>query len=148
MENSCIFSKDHKCILRLEYEITRQELEECHTLCHGNWIEIERKYKYIQELRHLLDEHGIPYPEEYEIDYIIFKGLVLCQTLFHTLKLAPHERPSTQPLTKNPQQLCYFLCQTLTKDPQQVWQTLKNFDYPIKSSGKQHNKVARISTPL
>ena len=23
-----------------------------------------------------------------------------------------------------------FLCQTLTKDPQQVWQTLKNFDYP------------------
>ena len=68
MENSCIFSKDHKCILRLEYEITRQELEECHTLCHGNWIEIEHKYKYIQELRHLLDEHGIPYPEEYEID--------------------------------------------------------------------------------
>lgn len=45
-----------------------QELEECHTLCHGNWIEIEHKYKYIQELRHLLDEHGIPYPEEYEID--------------------------------------------------------------------------------
>ena len=56
---------------------------------------------------------------------------MLCQTLSHTLKLAPHERPSTQPLTKNPQQLCYFLCQTLTKDPQQVWQTLKNFDYPI-----------------
>ena len=55
---------------------------------------------------------------------------MLCQTLFHTLKLAPHERPSSQPLTKNPQQLCYFLCQTLTKDPQQVWQTLKNFDYP------------------
>ena len=55
---------------------------------------------------------------------------MLCQTLSHTLKLAPHERPSTQPLTKNPQQLCYFLCQTLTKDPQQVWQTLKNFDYP------------------
>ena len=55
---------------------------------------------------------------------------MLCQTLSHTLKLAPHERPSTQPLTKNPQQLCYFLRQTLTKDPQQVWQTLKNFDYP------------------
>ena len=44
------------------------------------------------------------------------KGLVLCQTL----KLAPHERPSTQPLTKNPQQLCYYFCQTITKDPQQV----------------------------
>ena len=68
MENSCIFSKDHKCILRLEYEITRQELEECHTLYHGNWIEIEHKYKYIQALRHLLDKHEIPYPEEHEID--------------------------------------------------------------------------------
>ncbi len=65
MENYCAFSKDHKCILWLDYEITRQEY---HTLCHGNWIEIEHKYKYIQELRHLLDEHGIPHPEEYEID--------------------------------------------------------------------------------
>ena len=27
-------------------------------------------------------------------------------------------------------QFSYFLRQTLTKDPQQVWQTLKNFDYP------------------
>ena len=61
---------------------------------------------------------------------------MLCQTLSQTLKLAPHERPSTQPLTKNPQQLCYFLCQTLTKDPQQVWQTLKNFDYPIYRHGR------------
>ena len=73
MKNYCAFSRDHKCILWLDYEITRQELEECHTLCHGNWIEIEHKYKYIQELRHLLDEHGIPYPEEYE--------MVLCQDL-------------------------------------------------------------------
>ena len=68
MENYCAFSKDHKCILWLDYEITRQALEECHTLYHGNRIEIEHKYKYILELRHLLDEHGIPYPEEYEID--------------------------------------------------------------------------------
>ena len=59
---------------------------------------------------------------------------MLCQTLSHTLKLAPHESPSTQPLTKNPQQLCYFLRQPLTKDPQQVWQTLKNFDYPGKNA--------------
>ena len=54
MNNYCAFSKDHKCILWLDYEITRQELEECHTLCHGNWIEIEHKYKYIQELRLVL----------------------------------------------------------------------------------------------
>ena len=51
-----------------DYAITRQELEECHTLHHGNWIEIEHKYTYIPELQHLLDEYGIPYPEEYEID--------------------------------------------------------------------------------
>ena len=60
------FSKEHEYILWLDYEITRQELEECHTLCHVNWIEIEHKYKYIQEPKHLLDEHGITYPEEYE----------------------------------------------------------------------------------
>ena len=36
MENYCAFNRDHKCILWLDYEITRQELEECHTLCHGN----------------------------------------------------------------------------------------------------------------
>ena len=52
MENHCALSNDQKCILWLDYEIARQELEECHTLCHGNWIEIERKYKYIQELKH------------------------------------------------------------------------------------------------
>lgn len=46
-ENYCAFSKNHKCILWTDYEITREELSECHTLCHGNWIEIERKYKYI-----------------------------------------------------------------------------------------------------
>ena len=28
MENYCAFSRDHKCILWLDYEITRQELEE------------------------------------------------------------------------------------------------------------------------
>ena len=98
MNNYCAFSKDHKCILWLDYEITRQELEECHTLCHGNWIEIEHKYKYIQELRHLLDEHGIPYPEEYEIDKILFKGLVLYQTLSHTLMKAPLLGPSRRTL--------------------------------------------------
>ena len=46
--------------------------------------------------------------------------------------------PSNLPLTKNPQQLCYFLCQTLTKDPQQVWQTLKNFDYPDQLREQQY----------
>ena len=71
--------------------------------------------------------------------FTLFKGLVLYQTLSHTLKLAPHESPSSQPLTKNPQQLCYFLCKTLTKDPQQVWQTLNNFDYPQLFGHMQHS---------
>ena len=67
MENYCAFSRDHKCILWLDYEITRQELEECHTLCHGNWIEIEHKYKYIQELERLFgtekENHGFLYTQ-------------------------------------------------------------------------------------
>lgn len=67
MEDYCAFSNDHKCILWTDYEITRFELEESHTLCHGNWIEIERKYKYIQILQELLSENNIPFPEEYEI---------------------------------------------------------------------------------
>ena len=67
MENYCAFSKNHKCILFTDYEITRNELEECHTLCHGNWLEIERQYKYIQLLKKLLSENNISCPEEYEI---------------------------------------------------------------------------------
>jgi len=55
MENYCAYSKDHKCVLWIDYELAREELEECHTLCHGNWIEIERKYKYIQQLQQLLE---------------------------------------------------------------------------------------------
>ena len=67
MDNYCAFSKDHKCILFTDYEVTRIELEECHTLCHGNWVEIERKYQYIQILKSLLSKNSIPFPEEYEI---------------------------------------------------------------------------------
>ena len=77
-------------------------------------------------------------------DKILFKGLVLYQTLSHTLKLVPHESPSSQPLTKNPQQLCYFLCQTLTKNHQQVWQTLKNFDYPMNTSFRHFNLLFKL----
>ena len=66
--NYCAFSKDHKCIQWMDYELTRHELAEANELCHGNWIEIERKYKYIQELKKILSDHEIPYPEEYEIE--------------------------------------------------------------------------------
>lgn len=62
MENYCAFSKQHNCIHWMDYEITRQELDEANTLCHGNWIEIEKQYQYIRTLQQLLDEHNIPYP--------------------------------------------------------------------------------------
>ena len=48
MENYCAFSKNHKCIKWNDYIITKHELEEADSLCHANWIEIERKNKYIQ----------------------------------------------------------------------------------------------------
>ena len=65
MTNYCAFSKNHKCIKWIDYEITRQELEEADELCHGNRIEIQRKTEYIQMLQQLLKDNGIPYPEEF-----------------------------------------------------------------------------------
>lgn len=67
MVNYCAFSKNHKCVLWTDYELTLYELEETNTLCHGNWIEIQRKYEYIQLLQKILSENGITYPEEYEL---------------------------------------------------------------------------------
>ena len=44
-------------------QLTRHELEEADRLCHGNWIEIQRLYEYIDKLKAILDENGIEYPE-------------------------------------------------------------------------------------
>lgn len=62
MKNYCAFNKTHSCPLWTDYELTRYELEEANSLCHGNWIEIERQYKYIQTLQK-------PYPKT--ISYIL-----------------------------------------------------------------------------
>ena len=62
MLDYCAFSKDHKCIKWEDYQIMLQEIEEADSLCHGNWIEIEKQYNYIMELQKILDEHGIDYP--------------------------------------------------------------------------------------
>ena len=62
MHDYCAFSRDHKCIKWEDYQIMLQEIEEADSLCHGNWIEIEKQYNYILELQKILDEHGIDYP--------------------------------------------------------------------------------------
>ena len=62
MDNYCAFSEDHKCLKLEDYEFTRHELEEADNLCHGNWIEIQRLYDYIDELKKILDENDIEYP--------------------------------------------------------------------------------------
>jgi hypothetical protein len=64
MENYCAFSKKHKCVKWMDYELTRHELEEADMLCHGNWIEIQRQNEYIKLLQSLLDKNGISYPKE------------------------------------------------------------------------------------
>lgn len=64
MNNYCAFSKNHKCIKWIDYEITRQELEEADELCHGNWIEIEKKNNYIHILQTILEANHISYPQE------------------------------------------------------------------------------------
>ncbi len=63
MNDYCAFSKDHKCLKWEDYELTRHELEEADTLCHGNWIEIQRLQGYIAVLKEILNEKGIDYPE-------------------------------------------------------------------------------------
>ena len=62
MDNYCAFSEDHKCLKWEDYELTRHELEEADNPCHGNWIEIQRLYDYIDELKKILDENDIEYP--------------------------------------------------------------------------------------
>lgn len=57
--NYCAFSKDHKCIQWMDYELTRYELAEANELCHGNWIEIQHLWEYIDVLKATLTEHGI-----------------------------------------------------------------------------------------
>lgn len=41
-----------------------QELKEADSLCHGNWIEIERKNQYIRTPQELLDSNHISYLDE------------------------------------------------------------------------------------
>lgn len=65
MENYCAFSKNHKCIKWIDYELTRQELEEADTLCHGNWIEIQKLSERIRLLETLLNEAGIDVPDKF-----------------------------------------------------------------------------------
>ena len=63
MEDYCAFSNDHRCLKWEDYEMTRHELEEADTLCHGNWIQIQRLQAYIDELRAILDKNNIDYPK-------------------------------------------------------------------------------------
>ena len=63
IDNYCAFSKDHKCSKWEDYLLTRHELEEAVNLCHGNWIEIQRLYDYIDKLKAILDKNEIDYPE-------------------------------------------------------------------------------------
>ena len=46
-----------------DYELPRHELEEADRLCHGNWIEIQKLYVYIDELKAILEENNIDYPK-------------------------------------------------------------------------------------
>ena len=64
MSDYCSFSKDHKFINWVDYQVTRYELEEAADLCHGNWIEIQHLQDYIELLQSILKEHGIEVPPD------------------------------------------------------------------------------------
>lgn len=66
MENYCAFSKNNKCLKWMDYELTRHELEEADELCHGNWIELQRLYAYIDTLETLLRINGIEIPTDFD----------------------------------------------------------------------------------
>ena len=63
MNDYCAFSHNHKCLKWDDYELTRHELDEADNLCHGNWIEIQILYDYIDKLKAILDKNDIDYPE-------------------------------------------------------------------------------------
>ena len=65
MNNYCAFGKKHKCLKWMDYELTRMELKEADSLCHENWIEIQRLYKRIDILETLLNDAGIEIPHTY-----------------------------------------------------------------------------------
>lgn len=64
MNNYCAFSKEHLCLKWADYELTRFELEEADELCHGNWIEIQRLQKPVNQLEEVLRQSGIGIPPE------------------------------------------------------------------------------------
>ena len=65
MRNYCAFSKNHKCLKWMDYELARHELEEADSLCHGNWIEIQRLTNRIRLLENLLRQAGIDVPNTF-----------------------------------------------------------------------------------
>ena len=64
MTNYCAFSKNHKCLKWMDYQLTLFELEEADETCHGNWIEIQRLQARVDQLEHLLRKSGIEVPDE------------------------------------------------------------------------------------
>ena len=63
MEDYCVFGKNHKCLKWENYELTRHKLEDADRLCHGNWLDIQRLYEYIDELTVILEKNNREYPK-------------------------------------------------------------------------------------
>lgn len=62
MNDYCTFSKNHKCLKWIDYEFTKQELEDADELYHCNQIEIQILNDYIELLQSLLEKNGIEHP--------------------------------------------------------------------------------------
>lgn len=64
MNDYCAFSKNHRCLKWMDYELTHHELEEADELCHGNWIEIQNLLDRVELLENTLRNAGIDIPSE------------------------------------------------------------------------------------
>lgn len=89
MRDYCAFSKDHKCPKWIDYQQTRQELEEADEVCQGNWIEIEHLQRYqliIEDLYLQKNFHTLPLPANHFFKRFLpsslFSALCLVSILF------------------------------------------------------------------
>lgn len=51
MENYSAFSKNHKCLNWMDYQLARFESKETNETYHENWIKIQRLYTRNQSIR-------------------------------------------------------------------------------------------------
>jgi len=64
MNKTCPFKDNYYCDIWLDYDITRDELEQANELLHSNWKEITYLYDRIDRLEKYIQSIGGTVPSE------------------------------------------------------------------------------------